>query len=92
MYLENKNQIKLKSRLNMTSKNTNYLLMIILFIVAVYSLFLKNYFNAAGFFLLGISLFLIDYLSKIGASKKYYIMATILPIIALICFVLQIFH
>lgn len=76
----------------MTSKNTNYLLAILLFIVSLYSFYTKNYFNWAGLLLLSLSLALISYLSKIGASKKYYAVAITLPIIALICFVLEIFY
>jgi hypothetical protein len=73
----------------MTNKNTNYLLMIIVFIVAVYAFYTKYYFNAAGWLLLGVTLISISYLSKINASKKYYIMSLPLPILALICFVLE---
>lgn len=76
----------------MTGKNTNYLLAILLFIVSIYSIYTKNYFNSAGWLLLGLSLALISYLSKIKASKKYYAAAITLPVLALICFILEIFY
>lgn len=76
----------------MTGKNTNYLLAIIVFAVSIYSFYTKFYFNSAGWFLLGLSLILISYLSKKSAEKKYYIMALPLPILALICFLLEIFY
>lgn len=73
----------------MKGKNTNYLLAVIVFIASTYSFYTKYYFNAAGWFLLGLTLVLSSYLSKINANKKYYIMALSLPILALICFVLE---
>lgn len=73
----------------MKSQNANYLLAIIVFIVSAYAFYTKYYFNATGWFLLGLTLILISYLSKINAGKKYYIMALPLPILALICFVLE---
>lgn len=76
----------------MASKNTNYFLAVIIFIAAVYSFYTKYYFNSAGWFLLGISLLLTSYLSKIKATKKYYIMALPLPVLALICFLLEFFY
>ena len=76
----------------MASQNTNYLLAIVVFIAAIYSFYTKFYFNSAGWFLLGLTLVLIGYLSKIEADKKYYIMAIPVPIIAIICFILEIFY
>lgn len=76
----------------MTGKNTNYLLAIVVFIVAAYALYTKYYFNASGWFLLGLTLILITYFSKINADKKYYIMTLPLPIMALLCFVLEFFY
>ena len=73
----------------MKSQNTNYLLAIVVFIVAVYAFYTKYYFNASGWSLLGLTLILISYLSKINAGKKFYIMALPLPILALVCFVLE---
>ncbi len=73
----------------MTGKNTNYLLAVIIFIVALYSFYTKYYFDAVGWFLLGLTLILSSYLSKIKASKKYYIITLPVPILALVCFVLQ---
>ena len=76
----------------MNSKNTNYFLAIIIFVLAIYSFYTKFYFNSAGWFLLGLSLISISYLSQIKADKKYYIMALPLPILALICFALEFFY
>ncbi|MGB9979504.1 hypothetical protein [Methanobacterium sp.] len=76
----------------MTGKNTNYLLTVMVFIVALYAFYTKYYFNASGWFLLGLTLILISYLSKINADKKYYIMALPLPILSLICFALEFFY
>lgn len=76
----------------MNSKNTNYLLAVVVFIMAVYAFYTKYYFNASGWFLLGLTLILITYFSKINASKKYYIMALPLPILALISFALEFFY
>lgn len=76
----------------MTGKNTNYLLAIILFIASIYYFYTNYYFYSAGWFLLGLTLVLISYLSKISAGKKYYIMAIPLPILALICFALELFY
>ncbi len=76
----------------MTNKNTNYLLAVVVFIIAVYAFYTKYYFNAMGWLLLGLTLILISYLSKTSANRKYYIMALPLPILALICFVLEFFY
>ncbi len=76
----------------MNSKNTNYLLAVVVFIMAVYAFYTKYYFNASGWFLLGLTLILITYFSKINASKKYYIMTLPLPILALISFALEFFY
>ena len=76
----------------MNSKNTNYLLAVIVFIMAGYAFYTKYYFNASGWFLLGLTLILITYFSKINANKKYYIMALPLPILALISFALEFFY
>ena len=76
----------------MNSKNTNYLLAVVVFIMAVYAFYTKYYFNASGWFLLGLTLILITYFSKINACKKYYIMALPLPILALISFALEFFY
>jgi hypothetical protein len=76
----------------MTGKNTNYLLAIIVFIVAIYAFYTKYYFNAAGWLLLGLTLVLISYFSKINADKKYYIISLPIPIVALICFALEFFY
>ena len=76
----------------MTGKNTNYLIVAVVFIMAVYAFYTKYYFTASGWFLLGLTLILITYFSKISADKKYYIMALPLPILALICFALEFFY
>jgi|GEM_PF-5630856 len=76
----------------MKGKNTNYWLAIILFILSIYFFYTKYYLNSAGWLLLGLTLILINYLSKISAGKKYYLMALSLPILALICFVLEFFY
>ena len=73
----------------MTSKNTNYLLAVVVFIMAAYAFYTKYYFNASGWFLLGLTLILITYFSKISANRKYYIITLPLPILALICFALE---
>ena len=76
----------------MKSGNTNYLLTIIIFIVAIYAFYTKFYLNAVGWFLLGITLILITYLSKINANRKYYIITLPIPILAFICFMLEFFY
>ncbi len=76
----------------MAGKNTNYLLAIIIFAVSVYSFYTGYYFNAAGWFLLGLTLILVGYFSKISADKKYYVIALPLPVLALICFLLEVFY
>ncbi len=76
----------------MTSKNTNYLLAVVVFIVAAYAFYTKYYFNASGWFLLGLTLILMTYFSKINADRKYYIMALPLPVVALLCFALEFFY
>ena len=73
----------------MTDKKTNYLLAVVIFIVAVYSFYTGYYINTMGWFLLGLTLILIGYLSKINADRKYYMMTLLLPVLALICFVLE---
>ena len=76
----------------MLNKNTNYLLAIIIFIVSIYSVYTKYYLSSAGWFLLGLSLVLIGYLSKIEADRKYYIIMIPLPVLAIICFLLEAFY
>ena len=76
----------------MAGKNTNYLLAVIIIAVSIYSFYTRYYLNAAGWFLLGLTLIFIGYFSKISAHKKYYMMALPLPVLALICFLLEVFY
>jgi uncharacterized membrane protein len=76
----------------MESSKNNYLIAGLLALVAIYSVYTKTYYNALGWALLSISLVAGIYLTSIEASKKYFYMALILPVIALICFALEIFY
>jgi hypothetical protein len=72
----------------MDSKN-NYILAFIIFFVSIFYFFTKSYYIGLGWFLIGLSIFLGAYLTKIGADKKYFILTITLPIIALLLFVYQ---
>ena len=76
----------------MESTKNNYFIAVLLVFVAIYYAYTKAYYNALGWFLLSITIFLGIYLTRIGASKKYFYMAIALAVLAVICFVLEIFY
>jgi hypothetical protein len=76
----------------MESTKNNYFIAILLLLVAFYYAYTKAYFNALGWILLSFTIFLGIYLTRIGASKKYFYMTISLAILAVICFVLEIFY
>lgn len=76
----------------MESNKNNYLIAGLLLLVAVYSVYTKTYYSAVGWILLSISIFAGIYLTQIEASKKYFYMVITLPILAVICFALEIFY
>lgn len=76
----------------MESNKNNYLIAGLLGLIAIYSFYTKTYYNALGWVLLSISIVLGMYLTKIGASKKYFFMVMSLPVLALVCFVVEAFY
>lgn len=76
----------------MESTKNNYFIAVLLVFVAAYYAYTKAYYNALGWLLLSITIFLGIYLTSIGASKKYFYMAIGLAVLAVICFVLEIFY
>jgi hypothetical protein len=76
----------------MESSKNNYLIAGLLALVAIYSVYTKTYYNALGWALLSISVVAGIYLTSIEASKKYFYLVLLLPIIAVICFALEIFY
>ena len=76
----------------MESNKNNYFIAGLLALVAIYSFYTKTYYNALGWALLSISVGAGIYLTRIEASKKYFYMVLLLPIIALISFALEIFY
>ncbi len=68
---------------------TNYMLAVIILVVSIYYFFTANYYTGLGWFLIGLSIILGAYLTKLGADKKYFILTMALPIIALLLFVYQ---
>ena len=76
----------------MESNRNNYLIAGLLALIAIYSFYTKTYYSGFGWILLSISIVLGIYLTKIGASKKYFIMVISLPVLALVCFALEVFY
>lgn len=76
----------------MESTKNNYFIALLLLLVAFYYAYTKSYYNSLGWILLSLTIFLGIYLTRIGASKKYFYMAISLAILAVICFVLEIFY
>ncbi|MDP1552222.1 MAG: hypothetical protein Q8M06_04325 [Methanobacteriaceae archaeon] len=76
----------------MEYNKNNFLFAGLFMIIGVYSIYTKTYYSALGWVLLAFAIIFGMYMTKINAEKKYFIMVTILPVLALICFALEIFY
>lgn len=76
----------------MEANNTNYILAIIIFAASIFYFYIQSFYTGLGWLLLGITIVMGIYLTKISADKKYYYMVMVLPIISLILFAYDFFY